>query len=299
MKKVLALLLAGAMVIGAGAFAGACGETPDVEPEHTTHYDVDADGQCDKCKAEMTGHTHIFSKKWEFDADSHWHKATCAHGDQISDKGAHTFENDVCTVCKMLDAKPVAPVNGVYTFEAENAVLQDPEGVGHAMVVEVNRGDIGPSAVEGVSVTDIGYFGGNNGTNAGQTITWKFTAKTAGKVTIKLHASSAVGEWAGKTITAIEMGEEGAPTVSFNGTDVDLTGQKIGKNKTFTDEELGGDNNKMYWYFTDLEIEVDLVAGENTLVLTSGTLGCNPDKITIETDIELTFVKTNNNDRIG
>lgn len=296
MKKLFAFLLAMTMVLGTGAFLSAC-SGGNTEAEHVTHYDVDADGQCDKCKKDMPDHTHIYSKAWSTDAEYHWHRATCAHNDETEGKGKHTFESGVCTVCGMFDLTPVAPVGGVYTFEAENAVLEDPESVQNPMVVEVGRGDIGPTAVEGASVTDVGYFGGTG--NAGQTITWKFTAATAGKVTIKLHASSAVGEWSSRHIDAIEMGTEGAPSVSFNGTALDLSGKTIGKTKDFTQEELEGDNNKMYWYFTDLEIEVNLVAGENTLVLTSGEKGCNPDKITIETAIELTFVKTNNTGRIS
>ena len=58
-KKLTALVLASAMALGAGAFLAGCTQP---EPEHTKHYDVDADGVCDVCSVDMEGHEHIYSK---------------------------------------------------------------------------------------------------------------------------------------------------------------------------------------------------------------------------------------------
>ena len=55
-KKLTALVLASAMALGAGAFLAGCTQP---EPEHTKHYDVDADGVCDVCSVDMEGHEHI------------------------------------------------------------------------------------------------------------------------------------------------------------------------------------------------------------------------------------------------
>lgn len=49
------------------------------------------------CDAEP--HTHTFSDKWSFDENEHWHEATCDDTDEVKDRGAHTYENGICTVC--------------------------------------------------------------------------------------------------------------------------------------------------------------------------------------------------------
>ena len=295
-KKLLALFLAASLTITACALLGACGG--EAEPEHTQHYDVDADGKCDKCGEDMADHTHIYSVKWEHDETSHWHKATCAHEDEVGGKEAHEFVNSVCKACKTPDTAPVAPVEGVYHFEAENAELDDKDAAKNKMVVEVDRREFTkPGDDTGPLVCDVGYFGGSED-NAGQTMTWKFTAAKAGEVTLRLRAASAVGDWAGRKITAIDMSTEGAPTLAVNGETKDLTGKQIGETRSdFTNDDM--QSGRAYSNFTEIETTVQLIAGTNTIVLTSGTLGCNPDKIMIETDIGLTFVKTINNDRIA
>lgn len=58
-------------------------------------------------------------------------------------------------------------------------------------------------------------------------------------------------------------------------------------------------NGVAYHNFTEVEITINIVAGENTVVLTSGSKGCNVDKIMITTDAQLTFNKTNNSQRPG
>lgn len=44
-------------------------------------------------------HEHTFSSTWTYDEAQHWHKAICEHNELINDKGDHTFQNGVCTVC--------------------------------------------------------------------------------------------------------------------------------------------------------------------------------------------------------
>ena len=45
-------------------------------------------------------HKHKFSSNWTFDDEYHWQVATCEHTNLIQNKQKHTFENDICTVCK-------------------------------------------------------------------------------------------------------------------------------------------------------------------------------------------------------
>lgn len=57
------------------------------------------------CKSSCSGgqepeHVHTFATEWESNATEHWHKATCEHTDEVSDKAAHIFEGDKCTVCE-------------------------------------------------------------------------------------------------------------------------------------------------------------------------------------------------------
>lgn len=291
-KKFLALLAASAMVLGAGAVMAGC-NTP-AEPEHTTHYDVNADGKCDKCGEDMEGHSHIYSKKWSSDATHHWHAAVCAHDGEINDKAAHEYDEGglLCKVCKAVDATPVAPVNGVYHYEAEYAELDDNGAADNAtMTVELNKHEFTQSGKEdGPLVSNVGYFGG---TSSGQTITWKFNAAEAAEnVTVTLRMASSVGSWNDKKITEIDLGAEGAPTLSVNNSAVSLEGKKLDGLDNLTQQDM--QNGVAYHNFCDIVITINIVAGENTIVLTSGTKGVNVDKIMIATTTALEFSRTNN-----
>ncbi len=294
-KKLTALVLASAMALGAGAFLAGCTQP---EPEHTKHYDVDADGVCDVCSVDMEGHEHIYSKKWTYDNEYHWHKATCAHGDEISGKEAHDYDSmGICKSCKIFAPTPVAPIDGVYHLEAEFAILDDAQSPANStMVIEVNKHEFTESGkTDGPLVSNVGYFGGGY---AGHTITWKFNSATAVEnVTLKLRLASSVGEWGDKKITAIELGTEGAPTLSVNGADVSLAGKTLPGLSGLSQDDM--QNGVAYHNFTEVEITINIVAGENTVVLTSGSKGCNVDKIMITTDAQLTFNKTNNSQRPG
>lgn len=293
-KKLTALVLASAMALGAGAFLAGCTQP---EPEHTKHYDVDADGVCDVCSVDMEGHEHIYSKKWTYDNEYHWHKATCAHENEISGKEAHDYDAmGICKDCKMFDPTPVAPIGSVYHFEAEHAVLDDAQSTTEKiMVIEVNKNEFTASGeTNGPLVSNVGYFGGST---TGQTITWKFNSATAVEnVTLKLRMASAVGTWDDLKITAIDLGAEGAPALSVNGAAVPLAGKTLEGLNGLTLPDM--QNGVAYHHFTEVEITINIVAGENTVVLTSGSKGCNVDKIMIDTDAKLEFVRTNNFDRI-
>lgn len=293
-KKLTALVLASAMALGAGAFLAGCTQP---EPEHTKHYDVDADGVCDVCSVDMEGHEHIYSKKWTYDNEYHWHKATCAHENEISGKEAHDYDSmGICKDCKMFDPTPVAPIGSVYHFEAEHAVLDDAQSTTEKiMVIEVNKNEFTASGeTNGPLVSNVGYFGGST---TGQTITWKFNSDTAlENVTLKLRMASAVGTWDDLEITAIDLGAEGAPALSVNGAAVSLAGKTLEGLNGLTLPDM--QNGVAYHHFTEVEITINIVAGENTVVLTSGSKGCNVDKIMITTDAKLEFVRTNNSDRI-
>ena len=43
-------------------------------------------------------HQHTFVDTWTIDMTYHWHKSNCGHA-AIGNKGQHTFEGDICTVC--------------------------------------------------------------------------------------------------------------------------------------------------------------------------------------------------------
>lgn len=286
-KRLIALVLASAMVIGTATILSGCNDTP-AEPEHKTHYDVDADGKCDKCNADMEGHQHIFSVLWESDAENHWHKATCAHTDEKAGKEAHDFSAGICKVCGTLEA-------GLYCFEAEDALLNDNDAPNsNTMVIETGKHEFTESGKEdGAIVSNVGYFGGGA---QGQTITWNFkaaSAVTGVKLTLRLASSD--GEWSDKLIRPIALDQEGAPTLTVNNAPVSLEGQTLAGLENLTQADM--QNGVAYHNFCEIVITVDLVAGDNSIVLTSGSKGCNVDKIMIKTDVELTFEKTDNSSR--
>ena len=44
-------------------------------------------------------HEHTFATEWTYDGAYHWKAATCEHTEEVSEKAAHIFEDEVCTVC--------------------------------------------------------------------------------------------------------------------------------------------------------------------------------------------------------
>ncbi len=53
------------------------------------------------CGGETSEHVHTFdTSSWvNTDPDYHWHKATCEHTDEVTDKAKHEFVDYVCKVC--------------------------------------------------------------------------------------------------------------------------------------------------------------------------------------------------------
>lgn len=50
--------------------------------------------------ASCAGHSHTYGGEWTYDANNHWHAATCEHTDAQGDLAAHTYDSDYkCTVC--------------------------------------------------------------------------------------------------------------------------------------------------------------------------------------------------------
>lgn len=77
-------------------------------------------------------HEHEFNlTEWEYNEDSHWHKAVCEHTDEVKDKAAHTWDDGTvttpaapgsagvmtykCTVCKHTKTGPI-PAPGTTRF---------------------------------------------------------------------------------------------------------------------------------------------------------------------------------------
>ncbi len=77
-------------------------------------------------------HEHEFDlTAWEYNEDSHWHKAVCEHTDEVKDKAAHTWDDGTvttpaapgsagvmtykCTVCKHTKTGPI-PAPGATRF---------------------------------------------------------------------------------------------------------------------------------------------------------------------------------------
>ena len=62
---------------------------------------------CQTCRKREDGdlpklpHTHKYDEKWSYDDTCHWHASTCGHTTEVSEKANHTFQNGVCTVCKI------------------------------------------------------------------------------------------------------------------------------------------------------------------------------------------------------
>ena len=86
MKKLFAALLAGTMLcMSLTACGGTTGNGGTTDDGGTT--------------GGGTAHMHTFEEGWTWDETDHWHKATCEHQDEVSEKNAHTMSNGKCSVC--------------------------------------------------------------------------------------------------------------------------------------------------------------------------------------------------------
>lgn len=52
------------------------------------------------CDFTKEDHTHTYSTQWTYDEEYHWHKASCEHTEEISERAEHVFDaNETCSVC--------------------------------------------------------------------------------------------------------------------------------------------------------------------------------------------------------
>ncbi len=80
--------------------AATCGHG-EQKKDNAEHVDQDQDGVCDVCAYEV-GHEHTYSQDWAYDAEDHWHPATCVHTTEQGDKDKHADEapqDGECDVC--------------------------------------------------------------------------------------------------------------------------------------------------------------------------------------------------------
>ena len=91
MKKILALLLA--LLLVSFAFVACTPDTPNPDDSDKTEEDGNKD--------DGTGCQHTFSEEWSFDKTTHWHKATCEHGEIKDGHMSHKDldEDGKCDVC--------------------------------------------------------------------------------------------------------------------------------------------------------------------------------------------------------
>lgn len=73
---------------------------------------------CGGKKTECEKNGHSFSTEWTHDTTDHWHK--CANCDEISDKAAHTYDNDADTTCNVCGYE-----RPVHTHQASTEWLND------------------------------------------------------------------------------------------------------------------------------------------------------------------------------
>ena len=75
-----------------------CGHSIDAK-DNGAHVDENNDGICDTCAWDYD-HEHTYENVWSFDAENHWHGASCNHS-AIKDKDAHIDSNNdgICDTC--------------------------------------------------------------------------------------------------------------------------------------------------------------------------------------------------------
>ena len=87
------------------------------------------------CKQTVEPHQHVFAKEWTKDANYHWHRATCRHTSEVSDKAAHTFgdwtttkeateeaegsRERTCSVCGYTATEAIEKLEHTHTFATE------------------------------------------------------------------------------------------------------------------------------------------------------------------------------------
>ncbi len=69
------------------------------------------------CLGGCDTHEHTFAEVWSFDAESHWHAATCEH-EEKKDVAEHSFNGNVCSVCGY-DKTPPHTHSWTYKYDDE------------------------------------------------------------------------------------------------------------------------------------------------------------------------------------
>lgn len=107
--------------------------TEETTVEDTTTEEVSSEETTEEDTGLVQQHTHTFSDKWTADDDNHWHAATCEHGVEVSEMGAHVDANDddECDVCK-------------YDLSCDHELSDDIEGIaaGHYHVPDCEHDDL-------------------------------------------------------------------------------------------------------------------------------------------------------------
>ena len=189
-----------------------------------------------------------------------------------------TFKMAVALICVLSMAFALAGCGAQeYVFEAEYAIVADGSGMWNPNLEKESKtedGDVVPGGI--CNVTD------------GSTVTWKIVSDKAEKATVTLNIGSYLKNWGEQTMGTIGIEDmTKAMTLTVNGAPVTITGSIP-------------DGTSME--IVAFEFEVDLVAGENTFVVTA--LGTSEevnlfiDSLIIETGATLTFTETDNTDRI-
>lgn len=176
-----------------------------------------------------------------------------------------------------------------FTFEAEEAVLTDPDTVAENQTMTVQNGSEWTGTdEEGAEVTVVGYF-----STPGQTITWNIKSSSECDATLLIRGSScafdfASMDWTNWTMTINELtAEDSGVVLKVNDTEVTFTG-------TLPETE-GGSFTTLH--FGEYIANIHLKSGDNKIVLESVTGGFNVDKITVNAKSDLTFEKADNSDR--
>lgn len=114
------MVIVGIFLLGFTAFSCNSGsndpgsDIPDSEVSGSEETDSDSEADSD------SEHIHTFSEDWTTDETDHWHTATCGHTDEVDSKAAHTFKDNVCTVCgydRALGTSPVKITDGKNTYD--------------------------------------------------------------------------------------------------------------------------------------------------------------------------------------
>ena len=187
-----------------------------------------------------------------------------------------------------------------YTFEAEDAVLEDEaSSFGGPSPMSIETGPVYTGTdEEGVEATVVGHFNQHE-----QSITWTITSSKECDADITFYAASAAMKadatfqnWSLAEIT----GESGVVSITNNGGKaVVFSGTLPGLATLDTQDSTSWKN------IGSLTGKIHLVKGENKIVLmidgsVDGAMssGINVDKIVIKTDANLTFEKTDNSDKV-